>query len=217
MTASYCYTIVKTARTDQEAIRKVEGEIQPGEEVIGVEACEEANTKIGILSGLIGSRKQVKRKVTVLKSQAQCAKVFLEQVLAMMEIDASLGIEETPSSIQINVSGQDMGTIIGKRGKTIDEIQYLTRLVSTRNRKERKDIEVDVEDYRKKREESLRKLAFIVADKVLKTRNRVEMEPMNGEKRRIIHCVLQDHPGVITHSVGEEFCNRRRVVVDLRG
>ena len=112
------------------------------------------------------------------------------------------------------MSGKDSGTIIGKRGQTLDSLQYLTSLVVNKEQKDYVRVKLDTENYRKRRKETLENLARNIAYKVKKTRRPVSLEPMNPYERRIIHAALQSDPHVTTHSEGEE--PYRKVVVTLK-
>ena len=107
-----------------------------------------------------------------------------------------------------------MGILIGHRGETLDAVQYLTSLAVNRDSKKYKRIIIDTENYRKKREETLARLARRLANKVYKTKRRIVLEPMNPFERRVIHATLQKDPHVVTHSEGEE--PYRKVVIALK-
>lgn len=118
---------------------------------------------------------------------------------------------EEEKSIKIDITGDSTGILIGRRGETLDSLQYLTSLVVNKGTQEYKRITLDTENYRKKREETLVALANRIADKVVRTGKRVVLEPMNPYERRILHATLHDHEKVETISEGEE--PYRRVVV----
>ena len=112
------------------------------------------------------------------------------------------------------MDGKDSGTIIGKRGQTLDAIQYLTSLVVNKDNEKYQRVVVDAENYREKRERTLEQLANRLADKVIKSRKSVRLEPMNPYERKVIHSTLQSNPKVITRSEGEE--PYRRVIIELK-
>ena len=116
--------------------------------------------------------------------------------------------------LSVNIDGEDMGVLIGKRGQTLDSLQYLTSLVVNKGNASYVRVKLDTEDYRSRRKATLENLAKNIAMKVKKTRRPVFLEPMNPYERRIIHSALQNDPYVTTHSEGEEPC--RKVVVTLR-
>ena len=117
---------------------------------------------------------------------------------------------------QVELVGQELGSLIGRRGETLDAIQQLTGYAVNRGQSKRVRIHVDAEGYRAKREESLERLARKVAGKVVKYRRNVTLEPMNAYERHVIHTALQDYPDVTTYSIGTE-PNRRTVVAYSRG
>lgn len=132
------------------------------------------------------------------------AKKFLEKLLDEMGVPALVNSEITNNRIYLSITGKNMGIIIGKRGETLDAIQYLVNVVANKGRAEYIKIIVDTENYRERREETLRNLAQKLAKKAIKTRRAVILEPMNPYDRRIIHSALQDNKAVRTHSEGKE-------------
>lgn len=128
-----------------------------------------------------------------------------------MEIKTSFDEEET---LNIDLQGDDMGILIGKRGQTLDSVQYLTSLVVNKGQAGYVRVKLDTEDYRRRRKETLENLARNIALKVRRTKKTVFLEPMNPYERRIIHSALQNNPYVSTHSEGEE--PYRKVVVTLK-
>lgn len=139
---------------------------------------------------------------------------FLQEVFAKMKLAVQFSVEVFDSEVSINITGEDAGIIIGRRGETLDAIQYLTNLVVNRKCGGYKRVVIDVESYRLKRQEALTLLAERVAAKVVKIGKDVALEPMNPYERRIIHFSLQDNDKVETHSEGEE--PNRKVVVTLK-
>ena len=140
---------------------------------------------------------------------------FLEQVFAAMDLKVEIIItqDEESNTYNVELKGDDMGILIGKRGQTLDSLQYLTNLAVNKQSEEYIKVKIDTEDYRKRRKETLENLAKNIASKVKRTRKTVSLEPMNPYERRIIHSALQSDPAVSTHSEGEE--PYRRVVVTL--
>ena len=139
---------------------------------------------------------------------------FLKDVTTKMGIDVTVTAAENENSIYIDINGKDSGTVIGKRGQTLDALQYLTRLVVNKDDEKYKRVVVDAENYRAKREKTLQQLANRLADKVVKTRRSVRLEPMNPYERKIIHATLQSNPKITTKSEGEE--PYRRVIIELK-
>ncbi len=143
------------------------------------------------------------------------AVVFLTGMLQSMGIEAQVKAVRNQDGLYIEVSGENMGQIIGYRGETLDAMQYLTSLVENKGKDDYVRVTLDTENYRAKREQTLIRLGRRVADKALKSGRRVSLEPMNPYERRIIHSALQDINGVTTVSEGEE-PNRRVIIVPER-
>ena len=155
--------------------------------------------------------------VSPLGDRAPAIEGFLTGLMAHMEVEASPRISmEADGSYHVELVGQDLGALIGRRGETLDAIQQLTSYAVNRGQSKRVRIHVDAENYRAKREESLERLARKVAGKVVKYRRNVTLEPMNAYERHVIHTALQDYPDVTTYSIGTE-PNRRTVVAYARG
>ncbi|PWT26616.1 RNA-binding cell elongation regulator Jag/EloR [Butyrivibrio fibrisolvens] len=162
--------------------------------------------------------KDTAKKVAIFDEDAivNSAKVFLEDVFKAMDMPVELGIsfDKVNTVLNIDLKGADMGVLIGKRGQTLDSLQYLVSLVINRDQEEYIHVKVDTENYRQRRKATLENLAKNIAYKVRKTRRNVSLEPMNPYERRIIHSALQNDRYVTTHSEGEE--PYRRVVVTLK-
>lgn len=140
---------------------------------------------------------------------------FVQDVLEAMhmeDVQVTASVDEE-GALAINMDGKDMGILIGKRGQTLDSLQYLTNRVANKMQSGYVRVKLDTEDYRRRRKETLENLARNIASKVKRTRRTVALEPMNPYERRIIHSALQADPAVTTHSEGEE--PYRRVVVTL--
>jgi len=143
------------------------------------------------------------------------AEKFLLGLFEKMGINVRLKSEQVGDTLKIDMSGRAMGMLIGRRGETLDALQYLTSLVVNNGREGYLKIMLDTENYRRKREDALKKLAARLADKVIRSGKRVVLEPMNPYERRILHATLQDNKRVTTFSEGEE--PFRSVVVALKG
>ena len=139
---------------------------------------------------------------------------FLKEMIEAMEIEASFEVEKKDDQFTVNISGDDLGMLIGRRGDTLESIQFLTNLAVSKKMAERKRVVVDIEGYRKRREETLVRLAQKLADKARKTGSRVVLEPMSPQERRIIHVALQDDSTISTYSEGQE--PNRRVVISVK-
>jgi spoIIIJ-associated protein len=158
---------------------------------------------------------RAKIKCEVLSVEEQ-AKVFLEEVFGAMNLAVVIEAiyNEADNSLDVNLSGDEMGVLIGKRGQTLDSLQYLVSLVVNKGTNEYIRVKVDTENYRDRRKETLENLAKNIAYKVKRTKHPVSLEPMNPYERRIIHSSLQNDKYVTTHSEGDE--PFRRVVVTLK-
>lgn len=144
------------------------------------------------------------------------AKNFLNEVLRAMNLTAVVETkyDEKESVLDINIIGEDMGILIGKRGQTLDSLQYLVSLVINKGTKDFIRIKVDTENYRQRRKDTLENLAKNISFKVKRSKRSVSLEPMNPYERRIIHSALQGDRYVTTHSEGEE--PFRRVVISIK-
>ena len=163
----------------------------------------------------IGSKPAV-IKARVKGTIADKAKDFLNEVFSAMNMVVVIEVKynEDNRNMNIELSGDELGVLIGKRGQTLDSLQYLVSLVVNKDSEEYIRVKVDTEDYRERRKETLENLAKNIAYKVKRTKRPVSLEPMNPYERRIIHSALQNDRFVTTHSEGEE--PFRRVVVTLK-
>jgi spoIIIJ-associated protein len=201
--------VEKSAKTVQEAIDSALEELGADIDDVEVEVLEEGN------KGIFGIRsKSAKVRVTLKRSRSDEAVQFLEDILSKMNVDVNIDKFEDEDSIQLKITGKDSGIIIGRRGETLDALQYLTSLVVNKQTDDYKRVILDIENYRQKREETLAKLAERSAERVIKYRKNVTLEPMNPYERRIIHSTLQSNEMVETHSIGEE--PNRKVVITLK-
>ncbi len=166
----------------------------------------------GIL-GMLGS-KYAKVEVTLNDGKTDVCADFLERVIKAMGIEADINIEIQDDNIMVKIDTAETGVIIGRRGQTLDAIQYLANLAVNRRSEEYTRVMLDVGDYREKRRNSLVDLADKVALQVEKTRKSHSFEPMNPYERRIIHSALQSYQHVKTHSEGEE--PYRHIIVEYR-
>ena len=139
---------------------------------------------------------------------------FLSEMLSAMGVEAAIRTEYEDGTLNIELEGDDMGVLIGKRGQTLDSIQYLTSLVVNKGKAAYVRVKIDTENYRERRKATLENLAKNMAFKVKKTRRPAYLEPMNPYERRIIHSALQNDPYVTTHSEGDE--PTRKVVITLK-
>jgi len=205
---------VKKGKTVEEAIELALEEIGASREDVEIEVVSEGS------KGLFGiGSKEAEVKVS-LKECAACAgdaeaiaRDFIENVLEKLGMDASLTIETEGDRVNVDISGENMGIIIGRRGETLSSLQYLTNLVVNRKVDDYTKVSIDTENYKQKREAALIKLAEKTAEKVLKYRRSFTLEPMNPYERKVIHSALQENDKVTTYSTGSE--PMRKVVVAL--
>ena len=141
---------------------------------------------------------------------------FLSDVFRAMDmkVDITINVSEDEKNVDVELKGDDMGVLIGKRGQTLDSLQYLTNLALGKQVNEFVKVKIDTEDYRKRRKDTLENLAKNIAYKVKRMKRPVSLEPMNPFERRVIHSALQNDKYVSTHSEGEE--PYRHVVVTLK-
>lgn len=168
-------------------------------------------------SGFLGMfSKPARIKVRIKMSIENTAKQFLQKIFKAMEIDAEAItiFDEVNNMIDIDIKGEEMGVLIGKRGQTLDSLQYLVSLVINKNSENYIKVKFDTENYRARRKETLENLAKNIAYKVKRLRKPVILEPMNPYERRIIHSALQNDKYVETYSEGEE--PYRKVVINYK-
>ncbi len=199
--------------TVEEAVKAALEELKAERSDVEIEVINEPSKG---LFGLIGS-KNAKVKVTVTNGPEEAASKFFDVLLKKMDISADYEVSFSDDVLKVDItriSEDDKGIIIGKRGKNLDEIQFLLNLIVNKGRQNYIRVVFNVEDYRAKREETLRRLANKMADKCRYYKRKVRLEPMNPYERRIIHSTLQEQNDIITYSEGEE--PFRKVVIDLK-
>lgn len=190
----------KSGKTIEDAMNSALAELGVERSQVEVQVLEEPSKG---LFGIIGA-KLAKVKVTVKDTPVDRACLFLKEVAESMGIAVKLEVETDSDVIKINFTGDDLGILIGRRGDTLDALQYLVNLVANRKEESRVRMVLDVEGYRKRREQTLQKLAMKLADKVRRRGQEVVLEPMNPHERRVIHTALQNNRFVYTTSQGEE-------------
>lgn len=203
-------SIITTGRTVEDAVLSAAIQLAVQRDKLEIEVLEEPVK--GIL-GVFGG-KDAKIRATLKQSKAEVAKYFLMELFEKMNLEAKLDITDTDDALMIKVSGPRMGVLIGHRGETLDAVQYLTSLVVNRGTDKYKRVIIDTENYRRKREETLKRLAKRLAYKVQRSGRKITLEPMNPFERRIIHSTLQKDPYITTYSEGEE--PYRKVVITLK-
>lgn len=203
-------TIERKGKTVDEAIKSALDELGCDIEDVKVEIVEEPS------KGLLGlGKKPAVVRISIRQTPEQETRMVLEDLLNKMKIDYVINsVEFEAGRVRINITGKDMGLLIGRKGETLNAVQFILSLIVNRDRAEKIHITLDVEDYRKKKEESLEALALRLSDKVKKTRKNVVMRPMTSQERRIVHTALQTDTQVTTYSLGDE--PNRKVVISLK-
>jgi spoIIIJ-associated protein len=203
-------TVEKKGKNIDEAIKAALDELGCEMEDVNVEVIEEPS------KGLLGiGKKPAVVRVTRRDKPEDMVRGVVDEILSRMKIDYQInGIEYQEGRVRINIIGKDMGLLIGRKGETLNAVQFIVGLIVNRNREEKIRVMLDVEDYRKKREDSLEALALRLSDKVKKTRKNVVMRPMTSQERRIVHTTLQSDPNITTYSMGDE--PNRKVVISLK-
>ena len=196
----------------------VKEEVKPEKKTEKKPAKEHSHTKKNVREEKPEVKFEPKKEVELAKVEPQtietCEKFIYDVMNAMGMDDVKVtSVVDEEGALSINMEGSNMGILIGKRGQTLDSLQYLTNRVANKMQDGYVRVKLDTEDYRRRRKETLENLAKNIASKVKRTRKTVSLEPMNPYERRIIHSALQSDPAVSTHSEGEE--PYRRVVVTL--
>ncbi len=200
-----------TAKTVEDAITESLIKLGTTSDKIEYEVIEKGSS--GFLG--IGSKPaviKVRKKFTL----ESVVKEFLADIFSAMNMEVEIIMEKSADGkvLEVELKGTEMGVLIGKRGQTLDSLQYLVGLVANKNTEEYVKIKLDTENYRKRRKETLENLAKNIAFKVKRTKRTVALEPMNPFERRVIHSALQNDRFVCTHSEGDE--PFRHVVVTLK-
>jgi spoIIIJ-associated protein len=203
-------TVTGTGKTVEEAIND-------GLQQLGV-TMDQVETQVLQVpdSGLMKlfGKKEAIVEVTLIYDPEQRAFDFLKDVFAAMKVSCEIQMRLEDSILFINLVGQDMGVLIGRRGQTLDSLQYLVSLVINRRNEDYVRVVLDTENYRAKRERTLEELGEKMASKAVYYQKKMILEPMNPSERRVIHAKLQNHEKVFTFSEGEE--PYRRVVIQLK-
>lgn len=201
-----------TGKTVEEALTNALVKLETTSDKVEYEVVEKGS------SGILGIFNSKPAKILVWKkaTMEDNVKDFLNDVFNAMElnVEIEMSVNEDEETIEINLIGDDMGILIGKRGQTLDSLQYLVSLVANKQRDKYYRVKLDTENYRERRKATLESLAKNIAYKVKRTRKPVYLEPMNPYERRIIHSVLQNDKYVSTRSEGEE--PFRHVVVFMK-
>ncbi|MFS0865531.1 RNA-binding cell elongation regulator Jag/EloR [Fredinandcohnia sp. 179-A 10B2 NHS] len=201
--------VTATGQTVDEAVESALAQLNTTRDRTEIKIIDEG--KKGIF-GIFGSKPAVV-KVTVLIDPVEEAQKFLEKVVSTMGVSAKVDVKRNGKNVMFNLSGEKIALLIGKRGQTLNSLQYLTQLVANRFSDQYLNIMVDAENYRGRREETLVQLAERLADKVVRTKQKVALEPMPSYERKVIHTALVNNPKVKTSSNGAD--PNRHIVITL--
>ncbi len=204
--------VEQTAKTVDEAIEIVLSQYNVTRDDIKVTVVDEGK------KGFLGIGTKEAKIIVEIKEESEKkqerALEFVKSVVEKMGLNAEIDIKEEDGTLFVNIESPDVGVVIGRRGETLDSLQYLTGLVVNKDSAQWTRVILDASGYRKRREESLVDLAKKKAQRVKHAKRKLSLEPMNPQERRIIHTALQDDPQVTTFSEGEE--PYRRVVIALK-
>lgn len=199
--------VTVSGKTVEEAIAQGLEKLEAAKEEVNIHVVEEAEK--GFL-GLFGGKPavvEITRKPDPVKEGLN----FLRETIDQMGVIGSVEVEEREEGLYFHISGKEIGVLIGKRGQTLDSLQYLVNLVANKHADNYVRIYLDAEGYRARRREALELLAQRLAKKAVRTKQEVRLEPMNAQERKIIHNALQKDPSVKTYSDGQE--PNRRIVI----
>lgn len=202
-------TIERTGKTVEEAVTEGLKELGVPREQVEIEVLEEATR--GIL-GLLSRPARVRLKVK--ETPGGKTRSFIREILAAMDLTAQVTVQEKEDTVVVDLAGPQLGVLIGRRGETLDSLQYLVNLAINRGQEKMKHVIIDIEGYRLRREQSLRSMAVRMADKARQKGRSVVLEPMSALDRRIIHTALQGRDDIYTFSEGEE--PFRKIVISPR-
>ncbi len=203
--------VEKAAKTVEEAVELALKDLNVTREKVEIEVLDEATKGFFGVFGV----KPARVLVTVIEVKPnQFVEKILADIFKTMDLEVKIDFEIRKEHTIVNLTGEDLGILIGRRGETLDSLQYLVNLSVNRKQENRVRFILDVEGYRKRREETLQNLAHRLADKVRKKRRDVILEPMNPQERRIIHTTLQNENDISTFSEGEE--PYRKIVISLK-
>ncbi len=202
-------TVKKSAKTVDEAVMLALAELKVSKDDVTIDVLEEGS------KGLFGlGAKDAVVQVTSNITPETRAEDFLNDVFTCMGMRVGIEMTRQEKVLTINLSGDNMGLIIGKHGDTLDALEHLVSLAVNRGGGDYTKIILDTENYREKRKATLKRLAEKLASSISESKRKITLEPMSSNERRIIHATLQDFPGVETHSIGEE--PYRKVVISLK-
>ena len=201
------------AATVEQAIEKAEAQLGMSRDQFEVEVVKEGRS--GILG--VGSKEALIRVIPVNLQERDVVKVvteILETLLELLGVTGKVEVLSEEIPLALNIEGDDLGILIGRRGQTLASLEHITKLMVAGRLKAWLPLRVDVGGYKKRRRDSLQRLALYLAEQVKSGHRAITMEPMPADERRIVHLTLADNPEVTTHSIGEG--ESRKVVILLR-
>jgi len=196
-----------SGKTVEDAVKNGLAQLGVSEDRVKVTVLEQPSKG---LFGLIGA-KEARVELEVLPDGVEKGMAFLLEVSEAMGLSVTVEREDADGTVKLNVKGSDLGLLIGRRGQTLDSLQYLVNIVANRHSDRHLRIVLDAEQFRERRRKTLESLSDRIAGRVARTRKEMVLEPMSSAERKIIHSRLQDHPEVRTYSQGDE--PYRRVVI----
>lgn len=202
--------ITVSGKTVEEAVKSGLSQLGVPETRVKVTVIEQPSKG---LFGLIGSR-EAKVELELLPDAIEECQAFLHRLIAAMGLSIRVEREDGPEAVRFNLHGEELGILIGRRGQTLDALQYLANIVASRHSDKYIRIILDAENFRERRRQTLIQLSERLAERVVRTRKEVILEPMSPQERKVIHSQLQNHPKVKTYSKGDE--PYRRVVIALK-
>ena len=202
--------MIATGKTIEAAVKAGLSQLQTTEDRVKIEVLEQPSKG---LFGFIGV-KEAKVELELLPYAIDQAALFLKDLFKSMNIEARISQTKDRDGIHFDLRGPELGILIGKRGQTLDALQYLVNIVANRYSDTFVRISLDAENFRERRKKTLEELANKLATRVIRSQKEVVLEPMNSQERKIIHSELQNHPTVKTFSKGDE--PNRRIVISLR-
>lgn len=202
--------ITVSGKTVEDAIQAGLAQLNVQQDRVQVNVLEQPSKG---LFGLIGA-KEAKVELVLLPDAIEHGIQFLQDVFSSMEQNIQIERKDEDEATRLNFHGSELGILIGRRGQTLDALQYLTNIVVNRQSNQHIRIILDAENFRERRRQTLEQLAGRLAERVIRTRKEVILEPMSPQERKVIHSYLQDHPKVKTYSKGDE--PNRRIVITFK-
>ncbi|TVX99963.1 RNA-binding cell elongation regulator Jag/EloR [Cohnella terricola] len=202
--------LLASGKTIEDAVRSGLAQLGVNEDRVSVKVLEQPSKG---LFGLIGA-KEAKVELELLPDGVEETMKFLGEVAEAMGLAVSVERANENDAVRINITGSDLGILIGRRGQTLDSLQYLANIVANRHSSHHLRIVLDAEQFRERRRQTLEALSERMAQRVIRTRKEIMLEPMTSQERKIIHARLQANPNVKTYSQGDE--PNRRIVIALK-